>query len=79
MSHRQEILGGINGELAAIIDTTKYRIGDHVTLTGSPDRLLTVLGTARRNDGLQCYLVCWFGDNGQLFEAALPEVILVAA
>jgi hypothetical protein len=74
MPHRQDILGGVNGELAAIIDLVKYKIGSVVYLIGADrDRPLTVIGSIKRNDGERCCMVCWHLDGGALAEAAIPE------
>jgi hypothetical protein len=77
MSNKQGIFGGINGELAAIIEMTKFKIGNVVQLKGDRVRCLTVVGNIRRDDGEECSVVTWFDNDNRTVQAAIPAAALV--
>ncbi len=78
MQHKQDILGGVNGEMAAIIELTKFKIGNVVYLRGdTAKRTLTVVGTIRRDDQEECAVVTWFDNDNRTVQAAIPAAALV--
>lgn len=75
-THKQGILGGIDGDLAKVICVSKFKIGEVVTLIGNPSRALTVVGSIRRDDGEPCAVAVWFDYENHSVQSAFPEAAL---